>query len=177
MYDVIIIGAGVVGGMIARELAKYDLRICILEKENDVAKQMGITTAQVVDLASSFSRLGYSSKEAATGMAQLAGEFALISPGMDTEVAQTGLVSIQKAFDIADKDLKREILDNINIIGNNFATSNDEIVAGLERSASAMSVANNSLEETIALFASGQEITQEAEKMGTALRTKIVRCI
>ena len=142
---------------------------------NDVAKQMGITTAQVVDLASSFSRLGYSSKEAATGMAQLAGEFALISPGMDTEVAQTGLVSIQKAFDVADKDLKREILDNINIIGNNFATSNDEIVAGLERSASAMSVANNSLEETIALFASGQEITQDAEKMGTALRTISMR--
>ena len=142
---------------------------------NDVAKQMGITTAQVVDLASSFSRLGYSSKEAATGMAQLAGEFALISPGMDTEVAQTGLVSIQKAFDIANNDIKREILDNINIIGNNFATSNDEIVAGLERSASAMSVANNSLEETIALFASGQEITQDAEKMGTALRTISMR--
>lgn len=139
---------------------------------NDVAKQMGITTAQVVDLASSFSRLGYSSKEAATGMAKLAGEFALISPGMDTETAQTGLVSIQKAFHITDEQIKREILDNINIIGNNFATSNDEIVAGLERSASAMSVANNSLEETIALFASGQEITQDAEKMGTALRTK-----
>lgn len=142
---------------------------------NDVAKQMGITTAQVVDLASSFSRLGYSSKKAATGMAQIAGEFALISPGMDTETAQTGLVSIQKAFSIANEDLKREILDNINIVGNNFATSNDEIVAGLERGASAMAVANNSLEETIALFTSGQEITQDAEKMGTALRTISMR--
>lgn len=37
MYDVVIIGAGVVGGMIARALAKYELDICILEKENDVA--------------------------------------------------------------------------------------------------------------------------------------------
>ena len=37
MYDVVIIGAGIVGGMIARELAAYDLKICILEKENDVA--------------------------------------------------------------------------------------------------------------------------------------------
>ena len=37
MYDVVIIGAGVVGGMIARELAKYKLNICVLEKENDVA--------------------------------------------------------------------------------------------------------------------------------------------
>ena len=37
MYDVAIIGAGVVGGMIARTLSAYDLKICILEKENDVA--------------------------------------------------------------------------------------------------------------------------------------------
>ncbi len=43
MYDVVIIGAGVVGGMIARTLSKYKLKICILEKENDVA--MGATKA------------------------------------------------------------------------------------------------------------------------------------
>ncbi len=38
MYDVTIIGAGVVGGMIARRLSRYELKICILEKENDVAE-------------------------------------------------------------------------------------------------------------------------------------------
>ena len=43
MFDVIIIGAGVVGGMIARTLSAYDLKICIVEKENDVA--MGATKA------------------------------------------------------------------------------------------------------------------------------------
>ena len=37
MYDVVIIGAGVVGGMIARTLSRYNLKTCILEKENDVA--------------------------------------------------------------------------------------------------------------------------------------------
>lgn len=36
-YDVAIIGGGVVGGMIMRELSAYDLSICMLEKENDVA--------------------------------------------------------------------------------------------------------------------------------------------
>lgn len=49
---------------------------------------------------------------------------------------------------------------------NAYATSNDQIVAGLERSSAAMNAANNSLEETIALFTAGQEITQDAEKMG-----------
>ncbi len=43
MYDVTIIGAGIVGAMIARTLSKYDLKICILEAENDVA--MGATRA------------------------------------------------------------------------------------------------------------------------------------
>ncbi len=37
MYDAVIIGAGVVGAMTARALAKYDLKICVLERDNDVA--------------------------------------------------------------------------------------------------------------------------------------------
>ena len=36
MYDVIIIGAGVSGAATARELARYDLKICVIEKEEDV---------------------------------------------------------------------------------------------------------------------------------------------
>ncbi len=36
-YDVVIIGGGIIGGMIARELSKYKLNVCILEKENDVS--------------------------------------------------------------------------------------------------------------------------------------------
>ncbi len=37
MYDVAIVGAGVIGSMLARELARYQLKTCVLEKENDVA--------------------------------------------------------------------------------------------------------------------------------------------
>lgn len=37
IYDVVIVGAGVIGGMLARELSKYQLSVCMLEKENDVA--------------------------------------------------------------------------------------------------------------------------------------------
>ena len=43
MFDVTVIGAGVVGGMIARRLSAYDLKICIVDKENDVAR--GATAA------------------------------------------------------------------------------------------------------------------------------------
>ena len=43
MYDVAIIGGGVVGGMLARELSRYRLSVVILEKEYDVA--MGASKA------------------------------------------------------------------------------------------------------------------------------------
>ena len=42
-FDVAIIGAGVVGSLIARELSRYDMNIVLLEKCNDVA--MGTTKA------------------------------------------------------------------------------------------------------------------------------------
>ena len=56
MFDVAIIGAGVTGGMIARELSRYDLKICILEKMNDVA--MGATRAN-----SAIVHAGFDAKE------------------------------------------------------------------------------------------------------------------
>ncbi len=36
-YDVAIIGAGIIGSSIARELSKYKLKICMIEKANDVS--------------------------------------------------------------------------------------------------------------------------------------------
>lgn len=42
-YDVVIIGAGVIGGMLARNLSRYELSVCLLERENDVS--MGASRA------------------------------------------------------------------------------------------------------------------------------------
>ena len=43
MYDIVIVGAGVTGAMTARALSKYNLKIALIEKCNDVA--MGATKA------------------------------------------------------------------------------------------------------------------------------------
>ena len=48
MYDIAIIGGGVVGGMIARELSRYRLKICILEKAHDVATGASAANSAIV---------------------------------------------------------------------------------------------------------------------------------
>lgn len=58
---------------------------------------------------------------------------------------------------------------------NTAATSNDQIVTGLEKSSAAMSVMGSSLEENIALFTAGQEIIQNDNQVGNALRSISMR--
>lgn len=137
-----------------------------------VAKEMGVTTEEIINQASAWSRLGYSSNEQATKMAKLSSQFTAISPGMDLNTSTDGLVSSMKAFDIEVTDVQRDIMDNINRIGNTAATSNEEIVDMLTRSSAAMAAANNTIQETIALETAAVEITRNAETTGTAFKTK-----
>ncbi len=48
MFDIAVIGAGVVGGMIARKLSSYDLSLCILEKGHDVATGASCANSAIV---------------------------------------------------------------------------------------------------------------------------------
>ena len=142
---------------------------------NGIAKEMGVSTEEIINQASAWSRLGYSSKDAAESMAKLSSQFAAISPGMDVDTATDGLVSIMKAYDVDVDDVLDGVMSKINIIGNTAATSNSDIVNMLTRSSSAMAEANNSLEETIALETAAVEITQDPDSVGTAFKTISMR--
>lgn len=77
MYDVAIIGAGVIGGMVARELTKYRLSVCLLEKENDVACGASKANSGIV-------HGGY-------------------DPAPDTLKAKLNVIGVEKLFDTANK--------------------------------------------------------------------------
>ena len=48
MYDVIIIGAGVIGCAVARELSRYKAKVLVLDKENDVGNVTSMANSAIV---------------------------------------------------------------------------------------------------------------------------------
>ena len=48
MYDIIIIGAGITGTMLAWKLSEYELNIAVLEKENDVANGATMANSAII---------------------------------------------------------------------------------------------------------------------------------
>jgi len=78
MYDVIIIGAGVSGSAVARELSRYKVNACVLEKEEDVC--CGTTKAN-----SAIIHAGYDAAEGSL-MARLNVEGNQIMPELSKEL-------------------------------------------------------------------------------------------
>lgn len=141
---------------------------------NNFAKQYGTSTKQIIQSAADWSRLGYDIADSET-MSKLSAQFAAISPGVDVEEATSGLVSAMKAFNIEADDALDGIMSKINIVGNNFAVSNGDIIDGLQRTSAAMSAMGQDLDSTVALFTAANEILQDSSTTGTAIRSMALR--
>lgn len=97
MFDVAVIGCGIVGAAVAERLARYQLKTLILEKENDVA--MGTTRAN-----SAILHAGYDAQPG-TLMSRLNIRGAIMAKELchRYDVAYNQLGSLVLAFDEADK--------------------------------------------------------------------------
>ena len=141
---------------------------------NDIAKEYGATTKEIIQSAADWSRLGYTLDQSKL-MSQYSSMFKSISPGMDIDTATSSLVSVMKAYGIEVEDVMDGIMSKINAVGNSAAESNTDIVIGLQNSSAAMAAMGSTLDETIAIFTAAQEITQDASKVGNALRSISMR--
>ena len=142
---------------------------------NDTAKELGATTEEIIQQTAEWSRLGYTMSEAAK-LAENSAIFSSISEDLDLEAATDGLVSILKAFDeLEEDDALDGVISKINEVGNRFAVNNGDIVDAMTRSSSAMAVANNTFEQTVALATAAIEITRDASSVGNALKTISMR--
>ena len=67
------------------------------------------------------------------------------------------------------------IVDKFNEVANNYASSAGDIGDITMRSAASMAAAGNTLDETIALGVTANEVQQDADTVGTALKTMSMR--
>lgn len=135
-----------------------------------ISKQIGATVSDTINSTADFARLGYGIVDS-TQLAQSALIYKNVGDGIgDVSEATESLISTMKAFKVEAAD-SIDIVNMFNEVGNNFAISSSGIGEALIRSASALAGAGNSLEESIGLIAAGNEIIQNPESLGTALKT------
>ncbi|MEE1084298.1 MAG: phage tail tape measure protein [Paludibacteraceae bacterium] len=144
-----------------------------LETAAKTADKVGSTIQKVVSSTADWARLGYSMKEAAefaesTQILMNVSEFTDISTATDT------LISAVQAFGYT-AETSMEVVDLMNIIGNNYAISTADLATSLTKSSASLVAAGGDLAEAAALTATANAIIQDADSVGTALKTTSLR--
>ena len=134
------------------------------------AKAIGATISDTVNATADFARLGHSIADASV-LADAAIIYKNVGDGIENiNQASESIISTMQAFGIEAANVMT-IVDKFNIIGNKFAISSTGIGEALLNSASALAAAGNTLDESIALITAANEVIQNPEKVGTAMKT------
>ena len=144
-----------------------------LEKSTETAKTYGATISDVVNATADWSRLGYNLPDAEY-LAEVATIYKNVGDGIDIDTANTSLVSTLQGFQLSTKEAMH-IIDAFNEVANTEAIDSAGIGEALQRSASSMYAAGNTLEETIGLITAANAVVQDPDSIGTAYKTKLLR--
>lgn len=143
-----------------------------LDNASKKAKELGVTITNLVDSTSEFAKLGYSMEDAAV-LGEVASVYANVGE-LDITDATASLVSSMAAFGIEAQNAM-EIVDRFNAVGNQFSISSGGIGDALQRSASSLKAAGNSIDESIAMITAANVVVQDPDIIGTSLKTLSLR--
>lgn len=151
-----------------------DAYIKFLDNAEDRAKKLGATLVDTVSATADMARLGYNIEDA-SNLADVALIYKNVGDGIENiDDASATIISTMQGFGIeAEKAI--QIVDRFNEVANKYASSAGDIGAITKRSAAAMQVAGATLDETIALGVTANEVVQDAEQVGNGLKTLSMR--
>lgn len=145
-----------------------------LNNAQERAQKLGATLTETVSATANFARLGYSVSEA-SNLADVAIMYSNIGDGIqDIDQASSSVISTMQGFGLQSENAI-DIVDKFNEVGNRFATTSADVGEGMRRSSAAMAAAGNDIDQSIALFTAAQEVTQDADVVGTAMKTISMR--
>ena len=143
-----------------------------LDQAASKAQGLGRSISGLIDQTAAWAGLGFSLDEA-DKLAEISSVYANIG-NVDDQTAISELAAAMKAFNIEASD-SISIVDQLNALGSEYSISAADLGDGLRKSADAMALANNDIEQTLAMIAGGAEITKDAGGMGNSLKVLALR--
>lgn len=145
-----------------------------LSEAGDRAKTVGSTVSDIVNATADYARLGYNLDDAKT-LADVSAVYYNVGDDLDSFTTATdNIVGTMKAFNL-EADDAIGLVDKLNAVSNHFAVSSGDLGNILQRSASAMEAAGNTLDQTIALGTAMNSVLQSADTTGTTLKVLALR--
>ena len=145
------------------------------------AKEYGSTLSDIISSTAAWARLGFSADES-VGLAEVTSMYQHIAD-IDYSTAVENLITAYKGFQpqlqqMFGKDsvsAVEYIADIYNELGNKYAIDSEEVGAALQRSASTLSLAGNTIQESAGMATGMSEVIQDPEKAGNALKILSMR--
>ena len=139
----------------------------------DSAKKYGATISDVISSTADWSRLGYNLEDAKQ-LSDMTTLLQRVGDNMTQETSSEGLISTLRGFEL-NADKAQHIVDVANEIANTQPIDTSGIFNALERSASSLNAAGNTFEQGVALATAANSVVQDADKIGTAMKTISMR--
>lgn len=122
----------------------------------------------MVEAATEFRKNSFSDSDSAT-LAKVATTFQNVSDeAISAGESASFIIAQMKAFGIEAGNAEH-IIDAVNAVSNNYAVSSGQLAKTLGNMSAALSVGNNSFEESLGLLTAGTEVTRNASKVSRAL--------
>ena len=145
------------------------------------AREYGTTLADIISATADWSRAGFDAN-IAKGLAEVTTMYEHIAD-VDYDTAVQNLLTAYKGFQSQlDEQFGADTVAAVSYIGdilneldNEYSVTADGIGEALKRSASALDIAGNSIQETAAMVTGITEVTQDPEKAGNALKVLSMR--
>lgn len=139
-------------------------------RASEQAQKLGVSISDYINSTADWKRLGYSDEDA-ENMATYSTLLKNVGDGIDdVNTSSSYLISTLQGFGLL-ADQAEDVVNKIDAVANTQPVTAKDLGEILTRSSAAMSAANNTLEETIALGTAANAVIQDADTVGTTLKS------
>lgn len=145
-----------------------------IESASQTANEIGALTLDVIKSTTMWARLGYTLQQSQQ-LSKQTTVYQNVGDIKTAEDASEALIATIKGFGVeVDNQGKNisHVVDVYNEVGNKFAISSAGIGEAMKRSASSLSEAGNTIEESVAMITAANSTVQDPAKVGNALILK-----